>query len=387
MVLTGAFPKPHNVAIVTSGWDSVAGDYMRKRVKTHGNEPWEHVALYDLLKDPSRNEQLKHGADCTDPLTIVAVYVQDDFANLICSHVNDLLGCHQVGGGTLIDAECKSGYHRASTYGETLKVGLNAITDADGIKIFNAQTFPLHRHTHPPSIEQQVNMAVKWTTDPWGMTPLTNIYDPTALWAYEACLARPASMSNFNIIWDFVSGICERLQGQLLPHEPPAAPPQTPPAPPPPPAPVRMAKKMKRDSASSSHSHASAGSSTHAPSAPGRVLKSVKRESDEAIDETVAHSAHQYQATDIDYPAWVNIDCDVDIAIAWADELYEQDVDKSAQKELFALAQSSPNGRLAAYSVMTKVFKKESDGKVIWNPSAFIHTGVMNYWNKAGWGS
>ena len=309
MVLTGAFPKPHNVAIVTSGWDSVAGDYMRKRVKT-SDEPWEHVALYDLLKDPSRNEQLKHGADCTDPLTIVAVYVQDDFAHLICNHVNDLLGCHQAGGGTLIDAECKSGYHRASTYGETLKVGLNAITDADGNKIFNAQTFPLHRHTHPPSIAQQVNMAVKWTTDPWGMTPLTNIYDPTALWAYEACLARPASMSNFNIIWDHVIGICERLQSELLPHAPPAAPPQTPPAPPPPPAPVRVGKKMKRDSASSSHSHASAGSSTRAPSAPWRVFKSVKRESDEALDETHAQSPTppcQYEAADIMYPAWVNL--------------------------------------------------------------------------------
>ena len=47
---------------------------------------------------------------------------------------------------------------------------------------------------------------------------------------------------------------------------------------------------------------------------------------------------------------------DVNIEVAWKDELWKQYVDRSAQEQLYMLAQTSKEGRQLAYSIMSKLF-------------------------------
>ena len=47
----------------------------------------------------------------------------------------------------------------------------------------------------------------------------------------------------------------------------------------------------------------------------------------------------------------------------------------------FALCQSSPQNRAVAFSIMTKLYKKQITGEnEVKNASAFIHKSVMNAW-------
>ena len=76
----------------------------------------------------------------------------------------------------------------------------------------------------------------------------------------------------------------------------------------------------------------------------------------------------------------------IDLGQAWVEELHYQNVDAAAQKSLFALAQSSDEGYKSACGLIAKIYKKESNGQHLKNPSAFIHHSCMKTWNALGWG-
>ena len=71
---------------------------------------------------------------------------------------------------------------------------------------------------------------------------------------------------------------------------------------------------------------------------------------------------------------------------AWSKVLHEYVVDDSAQHEIFALAQSGPRGRVLAFSLMTKLFSKKINDNNPRNPSAFVHSAVINAWGSLHWG-
>lgn len=194
-----------NVAFTICGWKSAAGKYMEQRTNS-GREPWIHVPLYNLLSDPVKDEQVKHQHDCSDPLTVIAIYSQSAFAPLVIRMANDMVQRYVDGDSLLGDVECVSGFHRASTVGATVKLVLNSLLDAKGERMFNCQTFSLLQHTHKQSLAKQVDMAVEWTQKPWCTIPTVPIDDREQIWGYEQCMARPDAMKSFHDIWDWVSG-------------------------------------------------------------------------------------------------------------------------------------------------------------------------------------
>ena len=62
----------------------------------------------------------------------------------------------------------------------------------------------------------------------------------------------------------------------------------------------------------------------------------------------------------------------------WKETLDQYRVDEAAQKELFLLAQFSSKGAKAANSLIAKLLKATSDGREIFNPSAFVHKGCKD---------
>ena len=61
-------------------------------------------------------------------------------------------------------------------------------------------------------------------------------------------------------------------------------------------------------------------------------------------------------------------------------------VDSFARRALFSLAHASPEGRNAAFAIMTKPFKKELAKELPTKPSQFVWTCVRKTWDRLGWG-
>lgn len=66
----------------------------------------------------------------------------------------------------------------------------------------------------------------------------------------------------------------------------------------------------------------------------------------------------------------------------WKFLLDRNNVDESAQYELFLLAQYSQEGARHANSVIAHFVKAQSDGRAINNPSAFFHSSCLKSRHK-----
>ena len=74
-------------------------------------------------------------------------------------------------------------------------------------------------------------------------------------------------------------------------------------------------------------------------------------------------------------PRWCTFEQSIDV---WVDELNTFQIDATAQKELFLLAQLSERGYQESNAIVGKLLKKQADGVFIGNASGFVHACVNN---------
>ena len=77
--------------------------------------------------------------------------------------------------------------------------------------------------------------------------------------------------------------------------------------------------------------------------------------------------------------AWMTLDWDV---ANWNVLMEECGVDKTARMDLTLLSQFSEVGAQAANQILSKLLKKVADGETFNNPSAFVHSRVLNSRNE-----
>lgn len=425
--------SPIQVSIVTSGRRTDAG-----RAVWFRSEDWLHVPLYKKLTDRLPDEQIRHdmNADCVQ--TLVAIYGQEAFAGVCIEFVDQFM--LQVPTGTkLVDASCNKGIHRSDTFGKTVAEMLNTIEDPQLFngRVFNCQVFSMQWYTREDAINKHIDSAVDWSNcdEPHIMPGGANrSRDRSVLFAYAATAQRRGAQQNFDKIWNYVDAVNSRFlelaqakaaaascRSQIrercrsrsllrkappvqrgsevrpplltvnplplpLPPFPPAPPnvpagplpafSQTlpsehvgihPPRPPLPPTPARQVALLHATPKSTSAASSSSATPAAAYAAP-----------------PVAPAAPAAPPTPPAVP-WANIRCDSDMAVCWRDVLTQQGVDETAQMGLFGLAQCGPKGRSAAFGILAKLMKKQSDGEVVQNVSGFVWKCVKNTWDNSDW--
>ena len=250
MVVMPALP----ISIVVSGKNEPHGKYLSSRTDLDA-ELWTHIPLYNWLKDPIKEEQVKWHQDCTHDLTVTSLYSQAAFPTTCC-YICDLVEQKQV--GQCLDFQCISGYHRASTTGATCAEMLNALVDEGGNRKYNVQVFSLLDYTKPRSLANQVDQAIVWATqtDCKYLMPGGPAIESKDRFGFKACMQREASRASFADIWEYVDDLNAPYFGTLQAvthefaheevHTPPMEPPLVPHPPlvPPPPPPVRRTQDV-----------------------------------------------------------------------------------------------------------------------------------------------
>ena len=79
------------------------------------------------------------------------------------------------------------------------------------------------------------------------------------------------------------------------------------------------------------------------------------------------------------YEPWQSFTFDVEHYVGLMDEI---GADRTAQQELFLLAQNGEAGRAAANNIVAKILKKQADQEVVYSWSKFVHSCCLNARHK-----
>ena len=85
------------------------------------------------------------------------------------------------------------------------------------------------------------------------------------------------------------------------------------------------------------------------------------------------------------YEPWQSFSWDVE---SWVGLRGEIGADRTAQQELFLLAQAGEGGKTAANNIVAKILKKKADNEVVYSWSKFLHSCCLNARHKLdhqGW--
>ena len=232
--------------------------------------------------------------------------------------------------------------------------------------------FSLIHCRNEKAIAGRLKSVVEWVLDPWHNQETTM---PHTRFGWGAVTRRKDSWEVFTSIWDYVDQTNKMLKQigaeihaaidddqETDPEEPPAKlmrltptqwvrTPQSPPCPPPcivPKPPQKPAPPQPSASPSSSL---------------GLVAPITSPENPSVAPSARAKPLEQWQTRRFDLKHWVQT-------------LELADVDKTSVQELFLLAQLGKEGAYEANRIISKILKKQADGVVLRNASAFVHAAV-----------
>jgi hypothetical protein len=437
-----------DIAIIVNGKYSSAGKFMHSYTwdfeKNTFDERFTHIGVDDLLKEKLHGgEQVGFQEDHTHRRTQIAVYSAPLFANAVKTA---LWAVHLKSTANVIHAEGGNGWHRASTFAETLKECANSLVERDGSRRFNAQVFSMLGYTKDDAIATQAEEALLWAQGARSVVR-GGVRERDSLFAYDACTTRESAFASFIQIWDFV----DYLNGETFRGATTA----TSSKPDPLPAEVLSERGVStaKDVAfgyGSSEGFADTGSSVKrevvegdgrksdpvsakvdiptfeqwceqendvdmwaqwapaehardaAPAARYGVAEAeVMEDSEEGYDDHTRKRGHdsdlwrwphdvdeqprkyaKVMKEFLDKP-WMSVDCP-DVGRAWAESLSQDGVDDSALKSLFALAHAGYDGKIAALSIVTKFYKAMGNERDIHKPGAWVHSNVMRAWKNLG---
>jgi len=293
-------------------------------------------------------------------MTLLAIYSQREFVDETIGLARDVVESLNTDGRDvlqLIHAECRTGWHRASSFGNTVAEVLNSLEGNTGERLFNCQTYSLLKYTRADAINQQIQSAIGWVfRDDPHLMPGGAGRDRASLYAYHAVAQREQSEANFKHIWDWVD--VYNAHGDDDDAEDVDA------------VPYKVERSRSRSP-----------KLLQLVEAPWTRMKAKAKV--RPVQPLTPAPPSEEPPTHL--VPWKNIDAESDVATKWSIVLDEYNVDAASQHSIFALAQASGEGRQRAFAVMTKLFKKQADGERIDNSSAFVWSSVKRAWDAMGW--
>ena len=310
------------------------------------NDNWWILDLTKELTDPARKEQTIHGEDSSNKNVQIAIYTQDRFATLIC---DTLEAIEYYDAHRRIFAFCRSGHHRADTFGASIVSAANRIKNPDGSRKYNAIQFPLHKVTKQATVVEEMKAAESFWYEQYFITNSTIDLGRDQLFAFNGVCRRPAAMQNFTAIYDYV----DEHNNQ-----------------------VTAPKEDRYASAPWSRKRARMDTDEN--------TGETWQDADAANDDTWEQATSLIHDANESIEPWM-VAGPTDFRDAWLEVLREYKVDTTAQRELFALSQAGNGDYRSANGILAKLLKKTSDNETLNNPSAFVHSCVKNARNGKNW--
>ena len=379
---TSGADLPLPAVVVTFGFKNefawVVQDEIKKAKKQFGAE--SSVMMVDLRQTMKQSSELKveYRKDGSHPASIIKVFSQTAFADVIDETMTNMIRSVPM----LVVAGSMSGYRRADVFGRCLTDCVNSL-EMNGAQMFAMNHFPTCDCASAAAIRDQFKYALEWAREPWAsMEPPA---DDTKRYGHAEALSRPMAHRTFNAILCSVG----RLNAEMVD------------------VPVDTAvdggaaeaddaeaeeeedEEGDRDDAISDEEDEEPvedGAGIYASAKEEDVSWSPQPSSNKLFKPSVGslepppHKKARSVADVVDHEwatalePWMTTTFDVR---NWNEVLVEFGVDKTAIYELFLLSQMGKDGVRHANWIMSKLFKKRSDGQELYNVSAFVHSSVL----------
>lgn len=174
----------------------------------------EMDVLERLPNDPSLVDRVGHAQDGSYARTIVAVYGQRPFLQLIKDTAHGVIGAQRENSiiGCVVFGNCRHATHRSDVWARTVESMLNHIEDPKyGNRVFNAQHFSMRGASSRSAQLRILEVARDWATRPWATMRITEKYGA------DSVISRAEATATFDGIWCFTEvEVGERYQLQLF---------------------------------------------------------------------------------------------------------------------------------------------------------------------------
>ena len=275
-----------------------------------------------LPKDPAAT--VEHGCGGQHPATQRVVFMNEGLADAVIATVTAV---SELEGTTpaFVAVGCTKGEHRAQVTALTIQDVLNSVIDFEGDRIYNCMVFHLNDCKKKAEYSTIYDTCERWGGEPWCVVECAPLSAPIKeRFAYQSAICTPQGAANWKAIWD---------QVQVM-------------------FPDSIVEAVKQIE-------------------PDANVEDVV-EVDEGVGDVVRLVPHEPVNPP---PEWFTFENKVQV---WWDVLTAKGCDERCLQEIACLAQLGEAGYEHANHVISKVFKKESDGEEIENVSAFIHTRITN---------
>jgi len=187
-------------------------------VKNNGvdRDSYWYVDIAAKCPDPVGTENVPHETNGLNAMVQRAVFSQPQFYALVAKFLNDfsnyaldLRTAHAQGTDhrplrLICSGECRSGFHRADTWGRTSEALLNSLIDADGVRIANCKHFSMSECTGHRSRKSTGEAALDWLAAPWLASPCPLALPSPDRYGFEGAMHRKASATHYGNMWRYV---------------------------------------------------------------------------------------------------------------------------------------------------------------------------------------
>ena len=144
-------------------WNArIVGDWLDYFVDKLGEGATLFFDFRMLLRDPEKAEIVSPGVDGTDQTTILAIYGEPKFPDVMIQCTKDIK--NQYPDLRLIIGKCRSGFHRNDTSCRTMECVTNNLRHEDGP--MNAKYFPTINCRGRRDIDNQMRAFEDWLEKP-----------------------------------------------------------------------------------------------------------------------------------------------------------------------------------------------------------------------------
>ena len=368
---------------------------MRHKMAEYIVEWTEHLAskkdlcaedLRQSLKDPLKDNQVQHEMDASNAQTFVAVMAQPHFPSVVKKCLQKL----SDDSVDVIVGMCKSGFHRADTFGRVTMAAGNCVLDEYGEHALTVLHVPLIKCTKRDTIDGAFNQIMSFLEDPW-LDGFPFGVQRHNQFGYGFAQSSREAFKNFNEIWDCVEAWNPRCAAASEENSP------------------KPHRRRRRRTKAIDLTLDMRPQSPSRPAPKRSLADTEEAETEESVPpppwkrappppppprpplnpppaHLVAHD-EEPNLHDVywsDFAGYVeestkqwNVPGPVELGQAWTEVLTSYKVDDYAQQELFAFSQTNKEGYEGALNVIMNLIKKFSDGVHVRSPSAFVHTSIL----------
>ena len=194
--------QPIPVAVVSYGEEQIR--QVRRYISgMEEDESSANIVEMDVLgrlpNDPSLVDRVGHAQDGSYGKTIVSVYGQRPFLQLVKDTAHNLISALKDNSiiGCVVFGNCRHATHRSDVWARTTESMLNHIEEPNGNRVFNAQHFSMRGASTKNAQLRILNVARDWATNPWATMRISEKYGA------DSVISRAEATATFDGIWSF----------------------------------------------------------------------------------------------------------------------------------------------------------------------------------------